>query len=356
MKINSKKIIIPVIFLLILVLLISGAVYFYSAKNSLPEKQEGKLDQNVKHCLADDEIASYLLSKEHHPDAKVPQSPIVIQVTNKDTGKEKSSFQIDDTESIHHHSVELHRCWVYVMRTFNYDPKKSEQNPGYRKELWKYDYNGNGEAIILLAEKPKEFISYYSYDFRVDPFEKYIVLAKGYFGEDDYTLVIKNIEAKEDVFVLPIKEITDKYPDVVGSIRLNDWSDDGRYFWFDLHIGAIRLGFVHVDTITWKADIFPAPENTMGGDALNFDTGYVTSHPNYIYFGVYELEQEEKEKRRKEGVGQEIYVESLITKERHFVDKTDEPLWFFKPKWISETELEYYLPLGEKRVYEIGEL
>ena len=353
MKINSKENIIAMIFLLVLVLLIGGMIYFYPAKNSLPEKQKEKSDQ---YCLADDEIASYLLSKEYPSEAKVPQSPIVIQVADKDTGKEKFSFQIDDTESVHHHSVELHECWVYVMRTFNYDPKKSKQDPGYKKELWKYDYNGDGKMIVLLAEKPKEFISYYSYDFRVDSTEKYIVLEKGYLGKDDYALVIKNLETKEDIFVLPIKEITDKYPDIAGSVRLNEWTDNGRYFWFDLHIGAMRLGFVRVDTATWKTDIFPAPENALGGDALNFDTGYVTSHLGYIYFGVYELEQEEKEERRKKGIGTELYVESLITGERYFVDKTEEPLWFFKPKWISETELEYYLPSEEKKVFETGKL
>ena len=138
-------------------------------------------------------------------------------------------------------------------------------------------------------------------------------------------------------------------------MRFKEWTDDGRYFWFDLHIGAMRLGFVRVDSATWKVDIFRAPENTIGGDALNFDTGYVTSHPGYIYFGIYEVAQEEKEERREKGIGSEIYIESLITGKRHFVDKTDEPLWFFKPKWVSNTELKYYLPSGEKKVYEIGE-
>ena len=193
-------------------------------------------------------------------------------------------------------------------------------------------------------------------DFRVDPAEKYIVLEKGYFGKDDYALVIKNLETKEDTFVLPFKEIADEYPNLIGSFGLNEWTDDGRYFWGDIFVGANVLGFFRIDTLNWKTDIFSAPEDALGGDALNFDTGYITSHLGYIYFGVYELEQEEKEERRKKGIGTELYVGSLITGERYFVDKTDEPLWFFKPKWISETELEYYLPSGEKKVYEIGKL
>lgn len=31
-----------------------------------------------------------------------------------------------------------------------------------------------------------------------------------------------------------------------------------------------------------------------------------------------------------------------------------EPLWYFKPKWLSETELGYTLPNGEKKVYKIS--
>lgn len=350
MKINSKKNIIPIAFLLALALLASGTVYFYAVKNSLLEKQEEELEQN--YCLADDEIASYEIKKEK--DLTYSEATVIISVKNKNTNLEKYDFKIHNVRE-NYHPVEVHKCGVYIVRMFNYNPKKSKQDPGYRKELWRYDYNGNGEILILLAEKPKEFISYYSPDFRVNSTEIHIALERGYLGKDNHALIIKNIKTKEDAFVFLIKEIIDKYPDIIGSTRLDGWSDDGRYFWFDTHAGAMRLGFVRIDTITWKADIFPAPENVMGGDALNFDTGYVTVHPYNKWYGIYEIEQVEKKKMREESIDSEIYIESLITGKRHFVDKTDEPLWFFKPKWISETELEYYLPSGEKKVYEIVE-
>lgn len=345
MKINSKKIITLTIFLLILSSLIIWTVYFCLIKNPSPEKQLEKLNQ--EYCLADDEIANYVEKIE---------MPVVISIKDKETKEEKYSFQIENADLKHYHPMELHRCGVYITRKFNYDYKKSKQDPGYREELWKYNYNGNGEMIILLTEKPKEYISYYSNDFRIDLAEKYIVFKHGYLGKDDYALIIKNLKTKEDMFVFSIQEMIDKYPNLVGSIRLDSWSDDGRYFWFDTHAGAMRLGFVRIDTLNWKTDIFPAPENVMGGDALNFNTGHVTVHPYNKWYGVYEIEQVEKEKMRKEGIGSEIYIESLITGKRHFVDKTDEPLWFFKPKWISKIELEYYLFSGEKKIYKIVEL
>ena len=347
MKINLKKIIIAILFLLAIVLLIVWIAFFGLIKNSLPEEQSEKLSQ--EYCLADDEIASYIEKAE---------MSVVIFVKNKETKKEKYSFQINDIDLEHYYPVELHRCGVYAIRKFNYDPKKSKQDAGFKVELWKYQYNKEGDSTVILSEKGEDLIfkGYYSYDFRVDPTEKYVILVRGSLGEDDYALIIKDLKTEEDTFVFSIKEITDKHPDLVGNIRLDGWSDDGRYFWFDTHVGAMRLGFIRIDTLNWETDIFPVPENVMGGDALNFNTGYITVHPYNEWYGIYEIEQIEKEKMRKEGIDSEIYIESLITKERHFVDKTDEPLWFFKPKWISDTELEYYLPSGEKKVYEIIEL
>ncbi len=348
MEINSKKIIIPAIFLLVLILLIGGVVYFYLAENwSQGVVKSPVIKKQV--CLSDDEYIDYKIKKN-----PIGGGTAEIFIKERNNNQERFSFKIEISNSEHYHPLEIHKCGVYVVRTFGYDYNKKTPLENYKRELWIYGYNGKGKSLISDSSKwsHENILG----DFRVDSAEKYIALERGYFGGDNHALVIKNLETKEDAFVFPIKEITDKYPDLAGSVRFNDWSDDGRYFWFNTHAGAVRLSFVRIDTVAWKADIFPAPENTMGGDALNFNTGYVTVHPKYVYFGIYELEQAEKEKRRKEGIGSEIYIENLITKKRYFVDKTDEPLWFFKPKWISDTELEYYLPSGERKVYEISDL
>ena len=344
--------------MLILILLIIWTAYFYSIKNPFPEKQLEK--SNQEYCLADDEVASYGIKKEE--DLTYSETVVIISVKNKNTSLEKYNFKIYNVRE-NYHPVEIHRCSVYVARRFNYDPEKSKQEYGYRTEIWQYKYDGKGIKLLLSSEKDKDgiFKFYYSSDFRVDPSENYIALE--YVGVKDgdlyspnNSIVIKNLKTKEDAFVLPFQKITDKYPDLVGSIGLREWTEDGRYFWGNIFVGANALGFFRIDTITWKADIFSAPENVMGGDALNFNTGYITVHPYNEWYGIYEIEQIEKEKMRKEGIGSEIYVESLIAGKRYFVDEIDEPLWFFKPKWISNTELEYYFPSGEKRVYEIVEL
>lgn len=342
MKISSKKIIFTT--LSALVLLIAWTVYFYSIKNPLPEKQAEK--SNREYCLADDETASYEVEKN-----PAGGGIAEIFVVDKNSNQKKTSFRIEISNSEHYHPVEIHKCGAYAIRTFGYDYEKKISKENYKRELWVYEYDGNGKPLISDSSK-------WSYenmlgDFRVDPIETYVVLERGYLGKDDYALIVKNLQTKEDAFIFSFQKIIDEYPDLAGNIRLDDWSDDGRYFWFDTHVGAIRLGFVRIDTAMWRADIFPAPENVMGGDALNFNTGYITVHPGNIWFGVYELTEEEKEKRRKEGIVSELYIENLFTDERYFIDKTDEPLWFFKPEWISDTELEYYFPSGEKKAYKL---
>lgn len=351
MKIDLKKVIILTIFLLILVLLIIWTAYFCSVKNYLAEKQKEKQpeESNQEHCLADDEVASYEIKKN-----PTGGGIAEIFVKDKNGSQKRNSFNIEISSSEHYHPIEIHKCGAYAVRTFGYDYEKKTPMENYRRELWMYRYNGEGKSLISDFSK-------WSYenilgDFRVDPTETYVILERSYLGEEDYALIIKDLKTKEDAFVLPFQEIIDKYPDLVGSIGLREWTKDGRYFWGDIFVGANVLGFFRIDTLNWKTDIFEAPGNVMGGDALNFSTGYITVHPYNKWYGIYEVEQEEKEKMRKEGIGSEIYTESLITKKRYFVNKTDEPLWFFKPKWISKTELEYYLPSGEKKIYEIVEL
>jgi len=148
-------------------------------------------------------------------------------------------------------------------------------------------------------------------------------------------------------------EIEKQSPEIVGNISLNDWSSDGKYFWAHTHYGAVALGFIRINTGEWQADFISAPKDVLGGDPLNPNTGYITIHPGNIWIGVQELNEEEKARRRKEGIGTELYVQNLITSERYFVARTDEPLWYFKPKWISDTELQYELPTGEKKIYKI---
>ena len=308
--------------------------------------QQQRLKTISFECLADDEEAFY-----KSEDSGSVLVDLTISVKNKSTGKELFSFKVDNIYRTVPR-LELHRCGIYTIRFLNYDREKTKQDTNFMVEIWRYQYDGEGKSLLSLSEGND---LYYSYVFRINPSENYLALTKGYLGKENYALVIKDLKTLEDVFTLSIGEIEKKNPNIIGNIGLKDWSRDGRYFWADTADGANELSFIRIDSQDWSVDLFPAPKDVLGGDALNLENGYITVHPGNVWFGFADLTEEEKTKRREQGIGTELYIENLFTGKRYLVDKTNEPLWYFKPKWISDTELEYELPTGEKKIYSIEE-
>ncbi len=340
-----------VIFLL---LILVATVYFLLSERKEKSEPSKEIQVDRSGCLSDDEVADYPITEKSNSVLRIPkEGPFTISVRDKNTLKEKFKFTITNLVPNHYHSVEIRKCGVYAIREFNYDIKMRRSTPNYSVNLWKYDYFGNESRILIFSETDSigKYIPHYNDDFRIDTQEKYLVLERGYLGKDNYALVVKDLKTKEDVFELPIKKIIEEHPTIVGNFDMRDWSKDGRYFLGAIFEGAYVNGFFRIDTTNWKVDIFEAPQDVLGGDPLNPNTGYITVHPGNVWFGIAEFTQEEKEKRRKQGIGTELYIHNLITGERHFVDKTNEPLWYFEPKWFSDTELEYTLPTGEKKIY-----
>lgn len=348
---KMKRKILITLQLLVLLTIIVGVIYyfFFYQREKIESKKISEQSTFLNQCLDGDKVASYKIEEK--------ESPLVdmtIYINDKNTERELFSFKIDNLFKTST-SIELHKCGIYVIKEFNFDFKNFKPLPGFSVELWRYQYNAIGKKFLELAGENIEGKAgvYYNYDFRVSPNEKYIVLEKGYLGKEGYSLVIKNLKTKEDVFTLSADSISKQYPNLVGNFNMREWSGDGRYFWGDIFDGAYVNGYFRIDTTNWKADIFEAPGGAMGGDVLNPNTGYVTVHPGNVWLGFAELTEEEKEKRREKGIGTEFYIHNLITGKRYFVDKTDEPLWYFQPRWISDTELEYYLPSEEKRGFVI---
>jgi len=333
-----KKILI-ILIPLILIATITIAYFFFFPEGKIKPDKKLKQSTFLTQCLSENLEVSYKIEEKESPLADV-----VVYIIDENIGKKVTSFKIDNIFK-NYHPIELYKCGIYVIRFFNYDPRISKQKPEFRAEFWRYYYNGEGIQLFFSED--------FSYDFRVDPTEIYLVLEQSYLGNPGYALVIKNLNTKEDVFVLPLAEIVNKYPDLEGSIGFNEWTKDGRYFWGNIFYGANVLAFFRIERDTWKTDILPAPKDVLGGDDLNLENGYITVHPGNVWFGISELTEEEKAKRRAQGIGTELYIHNLFTGERQFVDKTDEPLWYFKPKWISDTELEYEMPSGEKKTYKI---
>ncbi|MDO8603933.1 MAG: hypothetical protein Q7K40_00770 [bacterium] len=346
----------------LVVLVVSIIVYyFFYPETGINREQKFVKDNLTKEdCLHENLIAVFENDKSDY----VGKVKVIIR--DKQYNKIISSFDIDDVAKRNYHPVEIHECGVYALKSFNYDYKSSKTLSGFSRELWFYDYSGNGKLLVVFSGEsasgvpdaggiPGRLYSFnYSYDFRVSPQETHVILLRGYLESSDYALIVKDLETLKDVFVLPIADIERENPDIIGDVGLKGWSRDGRYFWAGMAYGANTLSFIRIDIKTMSFAVFAAPKDVLGGDALNIEKGLITVHPGNVWYGIADVTEQEKAERRKQGAGTELYIENLFTKKREFVAKTDEPLYYFKPKWLSDTELQYELPNGERKIYKIN--
>jgi len=364
MIVKKTRLIISLGVLISLVLLGGVYVYHLLIKRGIPTPElitenQGNQGNKANHqpCLSENEQADFKIERlGQYPSVEYDKGFIEVIVKDVATGKETTRLKIDDIiNPSHYHPVEIHKCGVYVIKEFNFDFEKYKPLPGFSVEFWRYQYNGDGEKLLILAGENRntEAKVDYSYDFRIDPHETYLVLEKGYLGREDYSLVIKNLKTKEDVFTLLAKSIAEQHPNIIGVFDMREWSENGRYFWASISDGAYVNGYLRIDIQDRKVDIYEAPDGAMGGMPLNINTGYVPIQPGLVWTGDYQLTQEIKEKERKEGKKSSLYLYNLFTKEKILIETTDEPQFFFKPKWLSDAELEYYLPSGERRVYNL---
>ena len=323
-----------------LVIIIFVSTTWFLPNDSEPTETEWR-------CLGEDEVASYEKNKKENE-----VSTATIFVKDKETGEEKYNFEIKLPLPNHYHPIELHKCGVYATRDFGYDYIKRETLDNYSFEFWQYDYSGVGKKIIFLSG-PISGQGFGS-DFRVSPSEQYVVLERGYGGSDDYALIIKDLNIIEDVFIIPAQEMFKRNPNTTGTLGFIEWTKDSRYFWGDIFMGAYTSGYFRIDMENKTYELFEALEGQMGGDQLNTETGWVTNHSGLFWTGIHEFTEQLKEEMREDGVGTKLYIYNLFTKEKILIYETNEPGWYTKPWWISDTELRYETFEGETRIYKLN--
>lgn len=182
-------------------------------------------------CLADDEWADY---------KEIQGAPLAIIILEKNTNKEKSRFEIENVPENHVHAVEVHKCGVYAIRKFN-----------NASELWRYNYSGKGEKVLLFSDYKNISISFGS-NFRIDDAETYVALVQSWVGDENHALVIKNLKTMEDAYVVTLKELVEKYGIEPGTISLADWYK--QYYRFT--VLNDERPFFKINTEDWEMEIF----------------------------------------------------------------------------------------------------
>lgn len=338
----NKKIAITIFSLLLLTIVIA-VVYF-----SIYQQQQFVIqaDLTTGETLKQDIlcVSPEKVKVELHKIEKTSSNAQVIIVNF--VNKNNFQFRVEDVDAGHYHPYEVHSCALYIIKELNFDYLHGKALPGYKREVWGYRYDGNGKK---LAESDV---------FTVDPLERHLSIIKGYGGSSDYALVIKDLKTLKDALVLPVVDIIKKNPGVAGDVGFENggWSSDGRYFWFSMTQTSEIVGFVRVDTSNWSYEIFQAPYRTMGGDAFNINNGMITYGEDVApWSGVVEIDEQLQKEALLNRKISSFYVYNLFTKKKHLVATTTDPTYYFRPQWLSDTELQYELPSGEKKIYRIGE-
>ena len=328
-----------IIAIVILLGLVGVGIYFYQIKGNSEETSHGP-------CLSDNEIASYEIIER-----KDEVSLANIFIKNKEANKEVFSFQIELPIPGHVHPIELHRCGVYATRSFNYDYIRKQALPDYKIELWQYRYDGTGESLVFLSGPISG--SLFGTDFRINPSETYVILKRSYLGNPNYALVIKDLKTKEDVFVLKHDDLINKYSAPEGGLALGGWRDDGKYFNGVIHVAARTLAFFRIEVDSWKTEVFIVPAEASIVSTISESGQYITYNNGPGWIAIHETAEQIYEEWRKEGKKVSLFIYNLFTKEKITLAIVDDPGWDFKTKWISDTELQYELPTGEKKIYTI---
>ena len=331
-------------------MLVVGASWFFQER--LFASPLSNVEEVVDNkCLNEGEEVRYEFTR-----GKNTGDSVTIFVVDKKSKDIKKQFGFFVLSASHYHPIEIYKCRVYAVRSFGYDYIKKITLENYKNELWAYDYAGVGKSVMTsYAKWSHENILG---DFRISPPEQYIALRKGYGGRDDYSLVIKDLNTLKAAFVLPVADIIKQNPDVVGDVSFENggWSTDGRYFWAGMSVGAEIYGFVRIDSKNWSFEAFTAPQVTMGGDALNINTGIVTYGADVApWSGVVEIDEQLRKEAAQTGQISSFYIYNLLTKQKYLVATTTDPTYYFRPEWLSDTELQYELPSGEKKIYKTNE-
>lgn len=303
---------------------------------------------NDAHCLGEDESADFPSSEKSNTFYNWPSSSTIdVYVKNKTTDETLSTFKIKNLDYENVHPLEFHQCAVYTLREFG-----TNSLPGYRVELWKYDYAGNGKKLFdMLVEGATSTTNYYEPEFRIDPNEKYLALDT---RQDAF--VIFDPKTLQILFTLPISDIEKQEPNIIGFVQFypGGWSTDGRYFWFDFDAFADIIGFVRIDTSNWSYQAFAAPPTTMGGDAFNPDNGIVTYRTNAApWTADAAIDQQYRDQAKQSGQITSFYLYDLLTKQNYLVATTTDPTYYYRPQWLSSSTLEYRLPSGATTTYTI---
>ena len=264
--VNKRRITYIFIISLIILLVVFG--YCCYLLNTQPKEMSQPEKINRESCLKENERAWVIprywsaIYSYHHPyeETVEPLTAYIYSggVIPKEGVSEDEADKLVMEKNNFHFTIsnvvsnavppEIRKCGIYVEKLF--------KDPPRRYEVWKYDYSGKGERIMVLDEYDERGMSLKdsvnaSYStFKIDETETYIALVRSWYGElEKHALVVKDLKTLNNVYVITIKDLIEKYGINIGTIQLSDARKrsvlfevlNGENPWFTLNIDTGKL-------------------------------------------------------------------------------------------------------------------
>jgi hypothetical protein len=93
----------------------------------------------------------------------------------------------------------------------------------------------------------------------------------------------------------------------------------------------------------------------MGGDAFNPNTGMVTYRTNAApWTADAEIDQQYRDAATQSGQITSFNIYDFLANKNYVVATSSDPVYYYRPRWISDTVLEYILPSGATTTYTVA--
>lgn len=308
-------------------------------------------------CLADDEYADYPLDPASPVWTEIAKVPVVISARDKATDMQKFSFQIDNVPRATV-QIELHRCHVYILREF-------QNGPMWSRELWRYDYSGQGAKLVVLLQAENDEIikdgPHFSSIFHVDPSETYLALDRGSWADPDQAMFVKSLASSDlpDVLTVTGQDILSAKPELSQGRDAEPlgWSSDGKYLWGGSSgVDFSNIVFFRIANLNKNSiGVFGVPSDAVHVQAPRLDTGYLLYVYGPPFAGFADVAQQIYQEWKQAGKKEALYLYNLFTKQKTIVATSDDPSWLFDEYWLSDNQFQYTLPSSATTTYTIAQ-
>lgn len=339
----------------VLVLCLVGSILYVSPiSNDIQKLLTGT------RCLKDTEKAVYEILEEGRP-GKVR---VNVVDTVASTTVWSKDFSIPSTS--HSRAYLLHRCHFYLHERDGFNPENGEVDPGYFWGLLQHKYfsEDGGKRVVTFAEnssgKSQDSKVFYGTTYSISDGENYASLERSTLSKPDYALVIKNIETGADEYILTLAEVLKEHPEAAGSFDVGKWvtRPDGEYLKTVIYDGARELAYIYIKADTWETEIFETPTDLMAGveGAIPPFAPLLAYTDVIVWAGFAEMTEQLIDEQISSGQKKHLIVANLKTGKKAVIETV--PIiksHRFKMTWLSDTELEYTMPDGTKKTYQVEE-